>query len=47
MGCKKLGLHNLSWELHCNTAMSQLLLGPHLRATNTVLTSQQPLLRRE
>lgn len=46
-GCKNLGLHSPSWELHCNTATSQLLLGPHLRATNTVLTSQQSLPRRE
>lgn len=46
-GWKKQGLHNLSWEFHCNTATSQLLLGPHLRAANTILTSQQLLPRRE
>lgn len=46
-GWKKQDLHNLSWEFHCNTATSQLLLGPHLRATNTVLTSQQLLPRRD
>lgn len=45
-GCKKQGLHNPSQELHCSTATSQLLLGPYLRATNSVLTSLKPLLRR-
>lgn len=36
-GCEKQGLHNPSRELHCNTATSQSLLGPHLGAANTVL----------